>query len=71
MAYIKNTWTSGDIISSGKMNNIEDGIAAHDRIFESNSEVKEIYLKSSTAESTFVFKITVNDEGVLTATKVE
>ena len=27
MAYQKNTWASGDVVTSAKLNNIEDGIA--------------------------------------------
>lgn len=28
MSYIKNTWKAGDTVTSAKLNNIEDGIAA-------------------------------------------
>lgn len=27
MAYVKNTWKSGDVVTSAKLNNIENGIA--------------------------------------------
>lgn len=39
-------------------------------VLENMDTPKEILLKSSTADSTKVFKITVVDEGTLTATEV-
>lgn len=39
-------------------------------VLDSFDTPKEILLKSSTAESTKVFKITVVDDGTLTATEV-
>lgn len=33
MAYTKNTWTDGDIVSSAKLNHMEDGIANAESVF--------------------------------------
>ena len=33
MAYTKNTWNTGDIVSSQKLNHMEDGIANSENVF--------------------------------------
>lgn len=33
MAYTKNTWVTGDIVSSAKLNHMEDGIANAESVF--------------------------------------
>lgn len=33
MAYTKNTWNTGDIVSSAKLNHMEDGIANSENVF--------------------------------------
>lgn len=33
MAYTKNTWVTGDIVSSAKLNHMEDGIANSENVF--------------------------------------
>ena len=33
MAYTKNTWKTGDIVSSAKLNHMEDGIANSENVF--------------------------------------
>ena len=33
MAYTKNTWKTGDIVSSQKLNHMEDGIANSENVF--------------------------------------
>ena len=33
MAYTKNTWQTGDIVSSAKLNHMEDGIANSENVF--------------------------------------
>ena len=33
MAYTKNTWTDGDIVTSEKLNHMEDGIANSENVF--------------------------------------
>lgn len=39
MAYVKTIWETGDVITAAKLNNAEDGIAAHDPIIiETNAE---------------------------------
>ena len=30
MAYVKNTWATGDVVTAAKLNNMEDGIANND-----------------------------------------
>lgn len=38
MAYTKNTWSTGDVVTSAKLNNIENGIANNDVIFLVNPQ---------------------------------
>ena len=39
MGYTKQTWTSGDVITAGKMNHIEEGLAACDKDIQDTNKV--------------------------------
>lgn len=49
MAYTKNTWQTGDIVSSAKLNHMEDGIANSENVFIVGGE-----LTYDQGEDTFV-----------------
>lgn len=42
MAYEKQTWKSGDVVTSAKLNHIEDGIAANNNVMIVNVEYTDV-----------------------------
>lgn len=72
-----NAWFAGDVyVGSTSGTNKDDGSVKLAKVTETVStadtatEATEFYLKSSTVDSTKRFKITVTDDGTLTATEV-
>ena len=48
MAYTKNTWQTGDVVTSAKLNNIENGIAGPDPLVVTESKSGDNYVLDKT-----------------------
>lgn len=47
MAYVKNTWTSGDIITAEKLNHMEDGIGSGGGVLVIDTQYDEVTGRST------------------------